>query len=212
VSPWVKLDDLVFRADEIDDEGATITIRARANDEIAHRLEQIRDQRYGHQRLRFVYDRVREGQLNGLRRTVRAGGATEITIELAQAAAPQPNMMRAGTSGQSADDLVELAMRAQFFGQQIPDQIGMMGLAETGINDQDLGEAFALSNEIAPAVSRLVVADGLVGSGRAQRLVAFELGPRVGDRRRVAIEWEEPRAYSNVEPGRRSLEGEWSPR
>jgi hypothetical protein len=212
VSPWVKLDELIFRADEIEDAGATITIRARASDEIAHRLEQIRDESYGRQPVRFVYDRVREGELRGLHRTVRSGGTTEITIELAQAGAPQTNAMRAGTSGQSADELVELAMRALFLGEHIPEQIAMMGLAETGIDADDLRQAFELSNEIAPAVARLVVADGHVGSGRAHRLTALELGPRVGDGRRVAIEWEEPRAQTNVEPRRRSLEGRWSPR
>jgi hypothetical protein len=212
VSPWVKLDDFVFRADEIDDTGNAITIRARANDEIVQRLEQIRDQRYGRQRLRFIHDRVREGELPTLRRTVRAGGATEITIELASVSAPQTDPMRVGTSGQSPDDLVELALRALFLGEVIPDQIAMMGLAQCGINEDDLRQAFELSNEIAAAVARLVVADGLVGSGHGQRLISFELGPRVGDRRRVRIEWEEPRAYSNVEPGRRSLEGEWRPR
>jgi hypothetical protein len=91
VSPWVKLNELVFRADEIDDSGATITIRARTDDEIAHRLEVVRDQGYGRTRMPFVYgDRVRAGQLNTLRRTVRAGGATQITIELTQVQAPQP--------------------------------------------------------------------------------------------------------------------------
>lgn len=211
ISPWVKLDDFVFRADEIEDAGTTITVRARASDEIAHRLEALRDQGYGRRRVRFVYgDRVREGELSAMRRTVRAGGATEITIELTQMRQPQSSAMRAGTSGKSADDLVELAMRALFLGEPIPDQIRMMGLAETGINTDDLRDAFQLSNEIAPAVARLVVADGLVCSGRAQRLTAFDLGPRVADRRRVAVEWEEPRAYTNVEPQRRSIDGGWA--
>jgi hypothetical protein len=162
-------------------------------------------------RMRFVYDdRVRDGQLSTLRRTVRAGGATEITIELTQVHAPQPSGMRAGTSGRSADDLVELAMRAQFLGESLPNDIGMMGLAETGIDPDELRQAFELSNEIAPVIVHLIVAEGLVGSGRAQRLTALELGPRIQGRRRVAIEWEEPRAYTNVEPQRRSLEAEWT--
>jgi hypothetical protein len=211
VSPWVKLDDFVFRADEIEDAGSTITVRARANDEIAHRLEVLGVQGYGRQRIRFVYaDRVREGELSALRRTVRSGGATEITIELTRVRVPQSNAMRAGTSGLSADDLVELALRALFLAEAIPDQIAMMGLAETNINAEDLRQTFLLSNEIAPAVARLVVADGLVGGGHAQRVTAFDLGPRVGDRRRVAMEWEEERAYTNVEAQRRSFEGEWT--
>jgi hypothetical protein len=211
ISPWVKLGDLIFRADEIDDAGNTITVRARTSDEIAHRLETIRDQRYGRQRLRFVY-RARdvEGEPSGCRRTIRAGGADEITIELTQVSAPQGDAMRAGTGGHSADDLVERGMGALFLGEPLPEQIGILGfMAETGINADELHEAFALSNEIAPAVTRLVVADGLVGSGHARRLTACELGPRVGNRRRVAVEWEVPQLFGN-EPARRSLEGEWT--
>lgn len=85
-----------------------------------------------------------------------------------------------------------------------------MGLAETGIDPDELRQAFELSNEIAPVIVHLIVAEGLVGSGRAQRLTALEPGARIQGRRRVAIEWEEPRAYTNVEPQRRSLEAEWT--
>jgi hypothetical protein len=210
VSPWVKLGDLVFRTDEISDAGQAITIRARTDDEIAHRLEAIRDQQYGRPQLRFVYSgRVVDAELSGFRRTVRAGGSTEITIELTQARTAQGGGMRVGTSGQSADDLVELGMRALLLGEPITEQIGMMGLTETGINVDDLKKAFALSNEIALAVTRLVIADGLVGTGRARRITSFALGPRVGDSRRIAVEWEVPEGSAG-EPERRSIEGEWS--
>jgi len=211
VSPWVKLGDLVFRADEVDDAGNTITVRARTSDEIAHRLETIRDQQYGRQRLHFVYRaRVVEGELSGFRRVIRAGGADEITIELTQVSAPQGDAMRVGTSGHSADDLVERGMRALFLGEPLPEQIGMLQfMAETGINADELREVFALSNEIAPAVTRLVIADGLGGSGHALRVTSFELGPRVGNQRRIAVEWEAPQPLGN-EPARRSLEGEWA--
>src|SRR2546423_317570 len=54
LSPWVKLGDYVFRADEIVDQGATISVRARVSDEIAYQLESMRDNRYGNRRIRFV--------------------------------------------------------------------------------------------------------------------------------------------------------------
>jgi hypothetical protein len=54
LSPWIKLGDFVFRADEVVDAGNTITIRARVSEEIAHQLEALRDRRYGRERLRFV--------------------------------------------------------------------------------------------------------------------------------------------------------------
>ena len=148
--------------------------------------------------------------MSGFRRTVRAGGADEITIELTQVNASRGDAMRAGTTGHSADDLVERGMRALFLGEPLPEQFGMLAsMAETGINADELCEAFALSNEIAPEVARLVVADGLVASAHARRVTAFGLGPRVGDRRRVLVEWEVPQPFGD-EPTRRSLEGEWT--
>jgi hypothetical protein len=212
LSPWVKLGDLVFRADEIEDTGSTITVRARASEEIAHQLEALRDQRYGRRTLRFVSrNRVVSGELARLQRTTRAAGPEELTLEVANAQPPQIDPMRAGTGGYTPDGLVELGLRALFLGEPLPSRLGMLHfMAETGVDAGDLRQAFELPNEVAGVITRLVVADGLVGSGRAARLHSLSLGPRVGDRRRIAIEWDEPRVYINVEPQRRSLEGEWA--
>jgi hypothetical protein len=146
-----------------------------------------------------------------VQRITRAAGPEELTVELANVQPPSIDPMRAGTGGYTPDGLVELGMRALFLGEPLPGQLGMLDfMAETGVDAGDLRQAFDLPNEYAEAVARLVVADGLVGSGRAARLASLSLGPRVGARRRIAIEWDEPRVYSNVEPQRRSLEGEWA--
>lgn len=210
LSPWVKLGDFVFRADQVDEDGASVTIRARVSDEIAHELESLRDQRYSRIRLRFVHRaRVVDGELANLRRTTHAGGADELTIELGQIKPVATNVMRVATSAKSADDLVELGMRELFFGEAIPASIAMLGLTETGIDRADLAQAFVQPNETAEAITRLIVADGLLGAGNARRLVAVHVGPRDGNVRKLAIEWEEPRVYTNVDPVRRRLEGDW---
>jgi hypothetical protein len=59
------------------------------------------------------------------------------------------------------------------------------------------------------AITTLVLVEGLVGSGRAGRLVRCSVGPRVRDTRRVMVEWEDPAVYANVEPARRCIDGEW---
>ncbi len=211
LSPWVMLAELVFRADRVDDRGDAIVIHARTSDEIAHRLESAREQRFGTTRLRFVHrDRVVEADLSGVRRVTDAVGTDEVTIELARVQSIQPDSMRAGTSGRSADDLVELGIRALFLGEVLPESVGMLGfMTDPGVDLDVLRQGFGQPNEIAEAISRLVVIDGLVGGGKASRVTEFRLGPRVGDVRRIAIEWEEPRIYSNVEPQRRRVEGEW---
>jgi hypothetical protein len=211
LSPWVKLGDYVCRADLIADHGETVTITARLNDEIAHSFEAMRDQQWGRPRLKLTYGtRVVEGEVGAVRRTVRAGGTDQIEIELARVQQPQVEVMRAGTSGLSADELVEAGMRALFLGEPLPPSLGMLDfMTDTGIGGDDLQQAFAQPNEVAEAITRLVVTEGLVGSGRAGRIASFALGPRVGGARRLEIEWVDPRAYTNVAPAHRRLEGDW---
>ncbi len=211
LAPWVKLGVFVFRADEIEDAGATATIRAQVNDEIAHQLQSLGGRQYGHPRLRLAYrNRVVEGDLAAVRARTRAAGANELEIELTQVAPTQVEAMRAGTGGRSADDLVELGVRELILGATLPESLGMLGfMREPGIDRDGLGQCFDLPNEIAEPITRLVVSEGLVGSGHASRVTSFALGPRVADRRRVAVEWEEPRVYSNRDPERRRVEGDW---
>ena len=211
LSPWIKVADCVFRADEIVDGGGTIRIRASVDDEIAHRFETLRDDQYRRHRLRFVARaRVADGDLLHVQRTTRADGTEELVLELTNAQPPRGDAMRAGTGGYSADELVELGMRALFAGDAVPPEVGLLQfMTDTGIDLVDLRQAFDLPNEFAEAVVRLVVIEGLVGSGRARRLLSLSLGPRDALSRRIAIEWEDPRTYVNVEPMQRRIESEW---
>jgi hypothetical protein len=212
LSPWIKLGDYVFRADEIVDQGAMISVRARVSDEIAYQLESMRDNRFGNRRIRFVSrNRVADAEIGGVRRTTRAVGSEELDIELQRVRAPQGDaMMRAGTSGLSADELVQVGLRHLFLGEDLPEQIGILGfMTDTGISVDDLRQAFDLSNEFAEAVVRLVTADGLVGSAHARRIVSLSLGPRVSGARRFALEWEAAQVYSNAAPQRYTVEGNW---
>lgn len=215
LSPWVKLGDYVFRADLIDDRGDTVLLQARANEEIAHGFEAMRDRQWSRERLRLTYGtRVVEGELAAVRRMTRAGGVPALEITLGSVAASQAGGMRAGTSGMSPDELVEAGVKHLFLGEGLPASIagGLEFLADTGIDDRNLREAFELPNEIAEAITRLVTTEGLVGAGNAGRVVDLSVGPRIGDARPIALEWVDPRSYVNVEPATRRAAGNWRPR
>jgi hypothetical protein len=212
LSPWVKLGDNVFRADLIDDRGDTVLVQARASEEVAHTFEAMRDGSWSRERLRLTYGtRVVDGELAAVRRTTRAGGVSALEITLESVTAAQADGMRAGTSGMSADELVEAGVKHLVLGEELPGSVrgGLEFLARPGIDEANLREAFELPNEIAEAITRLVVTEGLVGSGNAGRVVRVSVGPRVDDARRIELEWVDPRSYVNVEPARRRVEGAW---
>lgn len=215
LSPWLKLGDYVFRADLIDDRGDTVLLQARASEEIAHAFETMRDRQWSRERLRLTYGaRVVEGELAAVRRTTRAGGISELEITLGNVAAPQAGGMRAGTSGMSSERLLEAGVKRLFLSEELPASVrgGLEFLADTGIDEANLRQAFELPNEIAEAITRLVMAEGLIGTGNAGRVIEASVGPRVGDTRRIALEWLDPSRYVNVQPATRRVEGDWRPR
>jgi hypothetical protein len=101
-------------------------------------------------------------------------------------------------------------LRALFFQDPLPPQLGLLeSMADSGIDRADLAQAFDLPNEFAESLTRLVVADGLLGAGKARRLTSLSVGPRNGDTRRLTLGWEEATPHANVTPGRRRIEGDW---
>lgn len=207
---WVKINDLIVSVDELDDAGDTITLKGRLNDDEVRRLEALRDLRFGQVRVRFVSaSRVAEAELGQLRRTTRRG-VTETLIVLTRAVAARGDVLRAGTSGLSPDDLVEAGMRHRFLGEALPQSLGPLEhMADPGFDAAALTHAFMLDDPEAREVVRLLVVEALVGKGNAQAVTRVDVGPRQDGSRAVHIEWLEPHVYVNVEPQRRRVEGTW---
>lgn len=207
---WVKIDDIIVAVDEVDDAGDEITLKGALDNEALRRLDGVRQRGYGNPRVRFVSaTRVGEGELSQVRRTTR-GGLTEAMIELTRVQPVRGDALRAGTSGMSADDLVEAGMRHYFLGEPVPASLGMLEqMADPGLDRAALDRAFSLDHPAAGEVVRLLIVEALVGKGNAQAVTRVEVGPRQGDAREVAIEWLEPHVYVNVEPQRRRLNGTW---
>ncbi len=207
---WVKLGDIIFPVAEITDEGGRVVLKAAPDSNTHGRLERLRDDRLGPPRLRLTFgQRVVDGQLASLKSSSRVG-RREVEIELENLKAAPANAMRAGTTGMSADDLVEAGLREILLGEPPPQSLGPLSMmADAGVDREALAAAFNLPDPIAEPSARLILTEGLVGSGNASAIVAFSLGPRQGDARTIELEWIEPHVYTNVAPGRRRLRGDW---
>jgi hypothetical protein len=210
LSPWCKLHNFVFRAAEITDAGDEIEVRARVrNDEVAHGLEQLRPGEWGQGqhgqltwqgRSKFVGVRTLETKITIARsRVIRMG--------LQVSKAPQDPMLEVSVSGRSPADLTESALRTALFGGANPFMQDYMGfMAEIPdpwgpIRDRKLSE------EILRPIAELLLAEILVGSGRATRITSFKLGVRVQGRRKCQLAWQPPRRYSNEREVTRTIQG-----
>ncbi len=206
LSPWIKIDQLVFRADEIVEGGGSATITARVSTEIQRELDRLEERR---SQVQVVYqDRVVRGQLARIMRHTTAAGPARTVIELERVQPPGRDQMRMGTAGYSADDIVEAGVRNLLLGEALPPQLQQMGfVTNAGIDQAALQEALGLPEAFAAPITRLIIVEGLIGSGKADVVTRFALGPRIAGRRRVELAWREPSIYVNVTPGERAVEG-----
>lgn len=207
-SLWVKVDDMVFEAESVEDTGATITISGRFDQDTARRLERLRPSNFGGSRVRVVHgDRVVDASVRRLRRSDRAR-RSDIDLELDRVETVRGAAMRAGTGGLSPDDLVEAGVRHILLGETLPASLRTLSfMADPGIDRESLVRALSGSLAEARRVGRLILTEGLISNGHAAAVTRFDVTDRVDGHRYVDIEWEVPRMYTNVEPGRRRVEG-----
>ena len=115
--------------------------------------------------------------------------------------------MAMGASGHSAEDLTEVAVKVGFLGEAMPSDLGHMSFLVKA--EDPLAELDGLpvpEGNVQPLV-RLLITEWLVGQGRASTITGFSLGPPHGGERHLELTWREPRRYTNVEPGLRTVTG-----
>ena len=210
LAPWCKLGNIVFRAAEVSDSGREIHVKARVrSDEVAHALEALRPERIGSSGdARFTWaGRSRFVRVAAIKSTTTSARAKVFAMTLEARDEQRDHLLEVSVSGYSADDLTEAALRSVLFGERHPlaDQ-HMSFLAEMRDPLAAL-RAAGVADEITRPLAELLIADELIGSGRAARLTAFTLGASIRGARRLAIGWEPPRRYSNERSTARAIEG-----
>lgn len=108
--------------------------------------------------------------------------------------------------GHSAEDLTELALRIELFGE--PNPLGDMSFVARIGDPFEALEGTRLPADAVEPVARLLLTESLLGSGRAERITHLDVGPAHLGRRRIALGWEPRRRYANTIPVPRRIEGD----
>ncbi len=155
-------------------------------------------QRAGDARVTSVVSETRSASLRDI----------ELTAEV-EWADGRGGSMESSFNGLSPDDQTEAGLRAGLLGEALPAQMeGGFGFMIDSSDPLDELEGLLLPPGAEEAVAALLIAERLLGKGRASYIEWFALGPPHLARRRVELAWVEPRRYSNQEPGSRRIEGE----
>jgi hypothetical protein len=211
LAPWVKLGDLVLRAETIRDSGRELTLTCRVRDRaVGHALEQLDPcASWGRgAELAVTYgDRSGRGRVESVGVETRSTAIRDVMVTMSVEWSTGGDSMAAGTAGFTPEDLVEAGLRAWLLHERLPERLDAMSfMVETADPLAPLPSVAVPEGSLQPK-ARLLVVEQLVGSRKASSVDEFALGPLASGQRRVRVGWWEPRRYSNVEPAHRVVEG-----
>lgn len=212
VSPWVKYDGAIFRARRIRRATGEIVIEAELrNADVLRLLRDKADDRRGRQEhLLVAGDVVRRAVLAEVAEESTSSVRTTVLLTFRDQGEPQPDSMSEISYSQggktwSPGEVTEAAVRQALTGiQEGPDGVwGAIADPFEQLRGAGIGE-----ESIRP-VARLLLVEALVGSGRAEGIIAFRLGPRrANGQRALDLRWRERRRYQNVDPEERGIRGD----
>ena len=198
LAPWAKLGAILFRASEVVHEANQIAITACVqSDAVAYALETLAPDRFGaREEHRFTWSgRSRQVRMTNIRTTTTTARSKSVRLQCEVAEDRRDSLLGVALSGQTPDDLTDLALRSVLFGEPNPLAGQHMGfLVEIPDPLQPLRDA-NVPDEIVRPLAELMIVDELVGSGRAGRVTTFRLGGPVRGRRKIELAWEPPRRY-----------------
>ncbi len=207
LSPWVKLGDVIVRATRVLARGNETQVEARVYDEgVLHTIDEVAGG--GGRRARRIQvthaNRSGPGEIQDLAVESTSGAFSDITAKLHVDWAGGGETPF-GTTGYSAEDLTEVAIKAGLLGEALPSDLSQMSFI---VKPRDpLAELLALDvpEGSVQALARLLVVEQLVGERRASTITSFSLGPANRGARHVELTWREPKRYTNVEPQERTV-------
>jgi len=209
--PWVILDETIFRANSIDDDGTHLAIVLATRDrDIASNLEALRPGEYARATgpVAVSYGHTAgAARVSGITSRSASASLREMTIEADVTWADGRHPPLAATiNGVSYEEQVVAGLKAGLFSSPLPDQLGLLAGVVDASDPLAALDGPRLPHGIYEQVARLLITSRLVQSGATAVEVA--VGPVRAGRRRVAVEWTDARRYAEEEPVRREIEGE----
>lgn len=209
LSPWVKVGETIFRARLIRQRGREGKLEAdlRAGP-VLDAVQHLRRDRFGRGTSRqLTYrDQSIPITLGEVETTVVTGTRTRVALQFAIADPPtvMPYAFNSGGRTISAEDSVALRLRQRLFQEELPTDTYLW--CDFAIDHAFLADP-RVTDEIAPAIVKLLVTEALVGGGLVSAITTCNVAPISRDGRRCRIVWVDRRAYTNVPPQTRSVEG-----
>lgn len=211
LAPWVKLGDVIVRANRVQVSSSAITVQARVHDAGVLRalVELAGDPRgLGRNDIAITYsNRSGTGRIHTLTETSTSAAFTDMTVEAQVAWSQGVDSTSAGTQGYTAEDLTELAIKVGLLGEPMPSDLGRMAFLVRAEDPLAELQTLPVQEGAVQPLARLLITEQLVGGRRAGGVERFSLGPARRGERQLELSWWEPRRYSNVEPKLRSVAG-----
>jgi len=193
LSPWCKLDNIVFRATRIRDTGKEISLTASIHDHrVAANLEGMRGSWWYLPDRRFTYaNRSRLIEVKEVISSVESSRSTRVKIAMTPSSASQddrPTHITIGSEDYTTDDLVAINLRKAMFGEPGPRYTQIIG----GTLKDPLEPLRKLNvpDEVMRSLARLFITEALVGPGQASAVTRVLLSPGSNGEREILVEWQ----------------------
>lgn len=208
-SPWCKIGPILFRARRYTDDGSRITVEASVrDDEILAKLEGLRPDTWNSNQSSRVTCAGRTHAVEIAAVVVEATAGRSRFVRIEATKTPEKRygnvLQDIVIDSRTQVDLTELRLRVALFGA--PNPLGHMAFMAKMDNPLSALDQVGLDEDSFAGAAEVLLIEALVGSGRAARVTAVQIGP-VRSGRLLRLEWIAPRRFSHAEPERRQIEG-----
>lgn len=212
LAPWVKVGNAMFRSTRVSVSGGALMITGKVRN--AGVIADLERRRPGlgsrsTETMATWADGSSKVRVTDVRVDVTASRNRVVTISADRLPSSSASGLGAMTyNNVSPEEQTEIALRVALFREANPFQRDHMGFLVDMPNPLAALEGQRLSEDAVGQVARVLIVEALVGSGRADHITQFRIGPKRRGLRPLSLAWLPPQRYVNRTPHPISIEGE----